>query len=57
MNPTDVVRGAGAVAAIASPWWLVILKAVSDGAAFILPILGVIWLVIQMTDYLIRKKK
>lgn len=57
MNPVEVVKGAAAVGAIASPWWLEILKAISAGAAFILPILGVIWLVIQMTDYFARKKK
>ena len=57
MNPTDVVKGAGAVAAIVSPWWLTIIKTVSEGAALILPVMGVIWLVIQMTDYFTRKKK
>jgi hypothetical protein len=57
VNPVELTKHAAALGAIASPWWLVCLKAVSDGAAFILPILGVVWLVIQMTDYFIRKKK
>jgi hypothetical protein len=57
MNPiAEAAKAASGVAAATSPWWLVGLKALSDGAAFILPILGVIWLVIQMTDWLIRKR-
>lgn len=56
MNPiAEAAKAASGVAAVTSPWWLVGLKAISDGAAFILPILGVIWLVIQMTDYFRRK--
>ena len=45
---------ASAVAAVASPWWLPLLKSTSEYAAFILPIMGVIWLAIQMVGYLIR---
>lgn len=56
MNPiAEATKAAGGIAAATSPWWLVGLKAVSDGAAFILPILGVIWLVIQMTDWYNKK--
>lgn len=46
-----------AVSAVSSPWWLQALHAVSDGAALVLPILGVIWLVIQMTAWFLKKKK
>ena len=38
----------GAVAAIASPWWLPALHDVSQVAALILPILGVVWLSVQI---------
>jgi hypothetical protein len=57
MNPiAEATKAVSGVAAATSPWWLVGLKAVSDGAALILPVLGVIWLVVQMTDWIIRKK-
>lgn len=38
----------GAVAAIASPWWLPALHDVSQVAALLLPIAGVIWLAVQI---------
>lgn len=57
VNPVvETAKGAAAAAAIASPWWLTILKSVSDGAALVLPILGVIWLVIQMTSWFLKRK-
>lgn len=57
MNPTvEALKGAGGLAAVASPWWLPVLQTVSQGAALILPILGVVYLVMQMTDW-IRKRK
>lgn len=36
-----------AIAAIASPWWLPVLQKVSEVATFALPILGVLWIVLQ----------
>lgn len=38
----------GAIAAIASPIWLPALHQVSEVAALLLPIAGVIWLVVQI---------
>jgi hypothetical protein len=58
MNPiAEATKAASGLAAATSPWWLTGLKALSDGAAFVLPILGVIWLVIQMTDWYLKKRK
>ncbi|MER9252492.1 hypothetical protein [Mesorhizobium sp. M0598] len=37
-----------AISAVASPVWLPMLQSVSDGAAIIAPILGTIWLVVQI---------
>lgn len=31
-----------------SPWWLPLLQSVSEGAATIAPILGAVWLVVQI---------
>jgi len=45
----EMVTDTGAVAAAASPWWLPWLKHISDDAALILPILGVAWLLLQIT--------
>ena len=53
----DAVKAAVAPAAVASPLWLPVIHTVSEGAALILPILGVVWLVIQMTDYFNKKRK
>jgi len=53
----DAVKAAIAPAAVASPLWLPVLQSVSQGAALILPILGVIWLVVQMTDYFNKKMR
>lgn len=57
VNPVvETAKSVAAVSAITSPWWLTILKSVSDGAALVLPILGVIWLVIQMTSWFLKRK-
>ncbi|OAF05476.1 hypothetical protein AYJ54_00795 [Bradyrhizobium centrolobii] len=48
MTTGDAVNKSATVAAISSPWWLPVLHKVSDGAALVLPILGVLWLLIQM---------
>jgi hypothetical protein len=36
-----------AIAAVASPWWLPALQKVSEVATFALPILGVLWIILQ----------
>jgi hypothetical protein len=46
---TDVV----AVAAVLSPWWL----SISEIAQIALPILGCLWLLLQMVFLIIRFKK
>ena len=56
-HTADVVRAAVAPAAVASPLWLPMLQTVSQGAALVLPILGVIWIVIQVTDHFNKKRK
>lgn len=48
MTNGEVVTDTGAIAAIASPWWLPALHDVSQVAAFLLPIVGVVWLVVQI---------
>lgn len=59
MTHGEVVTDTGAVAAIVSPIWLPQLHAVSTFAATILPILGVLWLSLQIGTrlYLFYKKK
>jgi hypothetical protein len=47
VNPDTFTNG-GAVAAMGSPWWLPSLQSVSDTAALMLPILGVLWLLVQI---------
>jgi len=37
-----------AVAAVTSPWWLPVLHSISEVAALVLPILGVLWLCVQI---------
>ena len=44
----EMVTDTASVVAIASPWWLPLLKETSEIAAFVLPILGVVWLVTQI---------
>lgn len=50
---TNVVAGA----AVATPIWLPWLTSVSQVAALLLPIAGLTWLVIQMTNYFLTKDK
>lgn len=47
MNLENATNGA-AVGAVASPLWLPSFHTISAGAAEILPILGVLWLVVQI---------
>jgi hypothetical protein len=49
MTKEEMVTDVGAVAAIASPWWLPALHDWSTIAAELLPIAGVTWLVLQVT--------
>lgn len=41
---TDVA----AIASVASPWWLPWLSTTSEIAGLLLPVLGVIWLIVQI---------
>jgi membrane protein YdbS with pleckstrin-like domain len=52
-----VVTDVGAVAALASPYWLPILQEISEVAGLIVPILGAVWLIIQISHYLYRIHK
>jgi hypothetical protein len=50
MSPlADTTNKAITVSAITSPWWLPILHQVSDAAALVLPIIGLLWLLVQIT--------
>jgi len=44
-----------AAGSLAAPLWLPWLKTVSDVAALLLPIFGLIWLVVQIATRLLRK--
>lgn len=44
----DTITTAGATAAVISPFWLPWLNTTSEIASVILPILGVLWLVVQI---------
>jgi hypothetical protein len=52
MTRGEMVTDTGAVAAIASPWWLPTLHDVSQAAAEWLPILGGIWLGVQIVTHI-----
>lgn len=55
---TAIIQGTNAVAvgAVVSPLWMPWLQTVSDTAALLLPIAGLMWLVIQMLGYFWRKR-
>lgn len=57
MTHGEIVTDTGAVAAIASPWWLPALHQISDVAALLLPIAGVIWLVVQIVVKIQQAKR
>lgn len=57
MTHGEIVTDTGAIAAIASPWWLPALHQVSDVAALLLPIAGVIWLVVQIVVKIQQHKR
>ena len=46
--PTEKTTNIVAAGAVASPAWLPVLELVSEYAALLLPILGVIWLAVQI---------
>lgn len=48
MSRTEIATDVVAAAAIASPWWLPTLQELHDWAAWVLPILGVLWLLLQI---------
>jgi len=48
MTHNEIITDAGAVAAVASPVLLPWLHEVSEFAALVLPILGAVWLLIQI---------
>ncbi len=48
MTSGEVVTDTGALAALVSPWWLPALQEVSRDAALILPVLGALWLAVQI---------
>jgi hypothetical protein len=49
MTHNEIATDAGAAAAVFSPLWLPWLHEVSEVAAMVVPILGVIWLILQIT--------
>lgn len=46
-----------AVGAVSSPLWLPILEGVSQAGALALPVLGSVWLILQMYWFIKDKKK
>ena len=45
---TDAANMVVAVGAATSPWWLPLLRESSEIAAMVVPILGVMWLLLQI---------
>lgn len=54
---TDRVTDSVAVAAVASPVWLPALQQVSEVAALLLPIGGLVWLVIQAFFFIRNQRR
>jgi hypothetical protein len=52
---SDRVTDGVAVAAVTSPIWASMLQNVSEFAGLIVPILGAIWLLVQIIGYFYRK--
>lgn len=46
--PDTPLTNVVALSAVVSPWWLDLVQTVSDASAIALPIMGVVWLVIQI---------
>jgi hypothetical protein len=51
----DRATNAVAGAAVVSPWWLPSMTEVSHAATIALPILGCVWLLIQMLTWAIKQ--
>lgn len=52
---TERVTNTVAAGAVVSPWWVPSLADVSQTAAQLLPIFGVVWLAVQIITRLTRK--
>jgi hypothetical protein len=55
MSLFDRVTTGIAAGSVASPFWLPWLQTVSEIAALLLPIFGLLWLVVQILTRLLRK--
>jgi hypothetical protein len=53
----DTIQGAVATTAALSPWWLPAVHTISDVAAYLLPVMGVVWLGVQIATKLIEFRK
>jgi Na+/alanine symporter len=53
----EATNKGAAVAAIASPWWLPGLHTISEVAALVLPIMGVLWIVLQVVIAIYKFKR
>ena len=51
----NIITTPTAVAAVLTPWWLPVLQTISEAAALALPILGVLWLTMQIGAWLWNK--
>lgn len=55
----ETANKASAIAAVTSPWWLPPLQTVSEWAALVLPVAGLLWIALQasIAIYKLRKWK
>lgn len=51
------MNNAIAAGAITSPWWLTGLQHLSEGAAMLLPVAGVLWFAVQIYFHIKNKGK
>jgi len=54
---TERTTNVVAAGAVTSPWWIETIGGVSDVAQALLPILGAIWLIVQIIGYIIKHKR
>lgn len=47
-GPAEAITNVTAGAAIVSPWWLPTITFAADASTFLLPVLGVVWLAVQI---------
>lgn len=52
----DRVTNTVAAGAVFSPWWMPSLSELSQTAALLLPILGVIWLAVQIIAKIVSRR-